>query len=133
MADPNNAPNSDKAISFSFGPSNEEPRHPRPADPDRPCPHEDFNVFAAVNRITRSDEDPTVIAYTADLRVSCVNCGEPFRWTGVQAGMSPKQPMVSPDEFELRAPLRPASADPDFGLGIPGFAVTWKPGRDGGA
>lgn len=27
------------------------------------------------------------------------------------------------DETELRAPLRPASADPDFGLGIPGVAI----------
>lgn len=27
------------------------------------------------------------------------------------------------DERELHAPIRPASSDPDFGLGIPGFAI----------
>ncbi|WP_439947213.1 hypothetical protein [Streptomyces sp. BBFR109] len=53
-------------------------------------------------------------------------CGEPFRWTGVQAGVSPRQPMCSVDETELRAPLRPASADPDFGLGLPGFTVNYR-------
>lgn len=45
------------------------------------------------------------------------------RWIGAPAGMSPAKPMVSIDETELRAPLRPASADPDFELGIPGFAI----------
>ena len=45
---------------------------------------------------------------------------------GVQAGLRPDRPMVSVDETELRAPIRPESADPDFGLGIPGFAVTWR-------
>jgi len=96
------------------------------ADPDRACPHEDFSAFVDVNRLTASDEDPTVTGYTADVRVECAQCGEKMRWLGVQAGTSPKRPMCSVDEFELRAPLRPASADSDFGLGIPGFAVTWR-------
>lgn len=40
---------------------------------------------------------------------------------------------LNPDRAcpELRAPIRPASADPDFGLGIPGFAVTWN-AKEGG-
>lgn len=95
-------------------------------NPDRPCPHEHFDAYVDVNRITASDTDPTVVGYTADIKVTCRDCGEPFRWTGVRAGMSPRQPMCSIDETELRAPLRPASADPDFGLGLPGFAVTYR-------
>lgn len=95
------------------------------ADPDKPCPHEDFDVFAEVGRITDGEGGP-VTAYSASLRVSCQQCGEPFRWVGMQAGLRADRPMVSVDETELRAPIRPASADPDFGLGIPGFAVTWK-------
>jgi hypothetical protein len=91
---------------------------------DLPCDHEDFEAVVTVNRIQRSDDDPTVIGYSADIAVTCAGCGEPFRWTGVQAGMSPARPMCSVDETQLRAPLRPASNDPDFGLGIPGFAVT---------
>jgi hypothetical protein len=87
-------------------------------DPDRPCPHEDFDAFVDVARITAGDNDPTVIGYTAEIRVNCRACGEPFRWTGVPAGLSPRQPTCSVDGTELRAPLRPASADPDFGLGL---------------
>lgn len=45
---------------------------------------------------------------------------------GVQAGLSSARPTCSVDETELLAPLRPASSDPDFGLGIPGFAITWQ-------
>jgi hypothetical protein len=97
------------------------------ADPDRACPHENFGASVSVNRIT-GDAGPAapVTAYAADITVQCEDCGEPFRWIGVQAGLMPDRPMVSVNETVLRAPLRPASADPDFGLGIPGFAVRWR-------
>lgn len=98
------------------------------ADQDKPCPHENFDVLALVNRRTASDNDPTVVGYSADIKINCRDCGEPFRWTGLRAGLSPAQPMCSLDETELRAPIRPASADPDFGLGLPGFAVTVREG-----
>jgi hypothetical protein len=100
------------------------------ADPDRACEHLDFNASVEVARLTKSDDDPTVIGYDTTITVWCANCAEPFRWIGVQAGMSSGRPMCSVDETELRAPIRPASADPDFGLGLPGFAVTWRPGGD---
>lgn len=96
------------------------------ADPDRACPHEDFSASVEVNRLTGEPGGP-VTAYSADIRVSCAQCGEPFRWIGVRAGLKPDRPMVSIDEAELHAPIRPASADPDFGLGIPGFAITVRP------
>lgn len=99
-----------------------------PVNPDRPCPHLDFDAYVMVNRRTKSDTDPTVIAFSADIKVNCKDCGEPFRWTGLQAGLSPRRPMCSLDETELRAPLRPASADPDFGTGLPGYAVSFRPG-----
>lgn len=95
------------------------------SDPDRACAHEDFAATVEVNRITSSEGGP-VVGYSADIKVSCVGCGEPFRWTGLKAGLSPRTPMCSLDETELRAPLRPASSDPDYGLGIPGFAVGFR-------
>lgn len=112
---------------ITIDPDTIRPRGTVQADPDQPCPHEDFNAYVEVNRLTASDSDPTVIGYHADIKVNCRNCGEPFRWTGVQAGMSQAHPMCSVDETELRAPLRPASADPDFGLGLPGFSVGFRP------
>lgn len=101
----------------------------RSPDPDRPCWHEDFDAYIDVNRVTASDTDPTVVGYHADIKVNCRDCGEPFRWTGVPAGMSQRQPMCSVDETELRAPLRPASVDHDFGLGLPGFAISYREPR----
>src|SRR6267378_831653 len=98
------------------------------ADPDRACPHADFAAEVEVNRLTASDDDPTVIGYSASAWVRCADCDEPFRWTGVPAGSSPHHPACSPDETELRAPLRPASSDPDFGLGLPGFTITYREG-----
>jgi hypothetical protein len=99
------------------------------SDPDRACLHESFEASVEVNRITGSDDPGApVIAYSADIRVHCVNCGEKFRWTGVPAGLMPSHPAVSVDETELHAPLRPASSDPDFGLGIPGFAINYRKG-----
>lgn len=97
------------------------------ADPDRPCPHENFGAGVAVNRLTATDDPGApAAAYSANITAWCEDCGEQFRWTGVQAGLKPDRPMCSVDETELRAPLRPASADPDFGLGVPGFAVRWR-------
>ncbi|MYV56468.1 hypothetical protein [Streptomyces sp. SID3212] len=93
------------------------------ADLDRPCPHLDFAAYVAVNRLTAADDDPTVVGYSADITVECDDCGEPFRWTGLDAGVSPAGPTCSVDEKTMCAPLRPASADPDFGLGLPGVAV----------
>lgn len=93
-----------------------------PADPDKACDHPDFLAEVDVNRLTATDGG-TVQAYAADIRVHCAACGERFRWIGVPAGLSGARPTCSVDEAELHAPLRPASADPDFGLGIPGFAI----------
>lgn len=102
---------------------------PHAADPDKACLHEDFNAFVEVNRLTEREGEP-VDAYSADIRVSCANCGEPFRWIGLQAGLSGGRPMCSIDETVMSAPLRPASSDPDFGLGIPGYAVTMHAGPE---
>ncbi|RSM72918.1 hypothetical protein DL991_32480 [Amycolatopsis sp. WAC 01375] len=92
-------------------------------DLDRPCQHNAFVADVNVHRLTATDDDGPALAYTAEVLVHCGQCGERFRWIGAPAGLLPDRPCVSVDETELRAPLRPASADPDFGLGIPGFAI----------
>lgn len=101
------------------------------ADPDQACPHLDFSVNVDVGRITRSDDDPTVVAFMAEITVECSACGEPFRWTGLMAGMNYRNPMCSVDERTLLAPIRPASADPDFGMGLAGYAINYRPVPDG--
>lgn len=96
-----------------------------PADPDRPCEHRDFRAIVEVNRLMSEDDGP-VTGYSAEVRVWCVECDEPFRFICADAGMLPDRPTVSLDEAELRAPIRPASSDADFGLGIPGFKVRYR-------
>lgn len=91
-------------------------------NPDIACEHPDFDATVVVNRLASTDGGP-IDAYSAEITVRCEPCGEPFRWIGAPAGLLPTQPCVSVDETELRAPLRPASSDPEFGLGIPGFAI----------
>jgi len=113
-------------LSLYIDPDSIRPRGDGQPDPDKPCPHETFDAFVAVNKVTSSETDSTVVGYHADIKVNCSACGEPFRWTGVPAGSSPRQAMCSVDETELRAPLRPASADPDFGLGLPGYSVRYS-------
>jgi len=71
-------------------------------DPDRACPHEDFAAVVEVNRLTKVEGGP-VTGYSAEITVRCADCDEPFRWIGCPAGLSPRQPMVSPDEATLRA------------------------------
>jgi hypothetical protein len=98
------------------------------ADPDRACHHHNFAASVAVNRIAEDGQAPT--GYVADIRVACADCDEPFRFSDAPAGLSFAHPAVSVDETELHAPIRPASSDPDFGLGLPGFAVRYRDGGD---
>jgi hypothetical protein len=92
----------------------------------------DFDATVSVGRIVAegAPEDSVPVGYAADITVKCAHCGEPFRWNGVLAGWSPAQPRCSVDETELHAPLRPASADPDFGMGLPGFSIQYRGSGD---
>lgn len=99
------------------------------ADPDRACEHEDFHAHFDVGRMAASDDDPTIVGFVAEVTIRCVRCDEPFRFIGMPAGMIATGPACSPDETEARLPIRPASSDSDFGLGLPGFAVRWREPR----
>lgn len=103
---------------------------PPTVDPDRACRHADFDAVVDVARVLSTgpaagepDPDTMPVAYVAEIQIKCAGCGEPFRFTGCTAGLSYAEPRVSVDEATLHAPIRPASADPDFGMGLPGFAV----------
>ena len=100
------------------------------ADPDRPCEHPDFSAWVEVARITEVEGGP-VKGFAAEIRVRCVACDEPFRWIGnYEVGSVANRPTVSPDGYELRAPIAPGSSDEDYGLGLGGFIVRSRNGRD---
>jgi hypothetical protein len=75
-----------------------------PAKPGESCPHPRHRVNAQVLRLEDSG------CWTADLRITCDACQEPFRFVGLPAGWSIEKPMVSIDGLELRAPIEPQGA-----------------------
>lgn len=87
------------------------------------CKHENFNCFANVGRLTDLvGRPPDELAFTVDVRITCIDCGMPFEWVGLPNGSSHYQPTVSIDGQELRAPLVPKGGVVPPGL--PGFSVT---------
>jgi hypothetical protein len=92
---------------------------------DVPCPHDEFDAMVGFARQTDGEGGP-LVAVQVEMKVWCKQCNEPWRFRGLEAGMDPRWPMCSPDETELRAPIRPASSDPDYGLGLPGYAVRFR-------
>ncbi len=84
------------------------------------CPHPDFVADVEVYRLLADDGSGRVAGFSADMRVWCAFCNEPFSWIGLPIGTSPRQPMCSLDGLTLIAPLRPEST-PDWPTDGPGF------------
>ena len=73
------------------------------------CQHKRFECRCSVTRLTDEENSEKVSGYSADIKISCVDCGIPFEFIGVPGGYSPVQPMVNFDCTELRAPIKPSS------------------------
>ncbi len=65
------------------------------------CTHPEFAANVVVNRFEDTGR------FNAEVRVSCIACGESFRFLGVPAGLLTDRPAVSVDGLELRAPIEP--------------------------
>lgn len=65
------------------------------------CEHKEFAASVAVGRFEDTGR------FMADVRVQCKECGLPFRFVGVPAGISWDRPAVSIDNTELHAPIEP--------------------------
>ncbi len=75
---------------------------------DRQCEHQAFRCAANIGRLTREEGGP-VTGFSAEIKIECAECGVAFRFIGLQAGNSHREPRVSIDGTELRAPIKPAS------------------------
>lgn len=64
------------------------------------CEHRKFSSQVIVTRVTKTKEDPTVIAYRAEITVKCQECDEPFLFMGSGGATG----------LELLVPIRPASS-----------------------
>jgi len=65
------------------------------------CEHRSFNAFVEVNRIT----DPA--RFTADVKISCAECGIPMRFIGLPVGLDLNGASVSVDGTEGRFAIAP--------------------------
>lgn len=65
------------------------------------CAHEDFAANVAVARLLDTGK------FVAEVTVHCTQCGEPFRFVGVPAGLRFDAPTVSIDGTTLNAPIEP--------------------------
>lgn len=70
------------------------------------CSHARFGASVEVNRLSDDDGGP-VTGYSADIRIRCAECGLPFEFIGLPAGLSPSQPTSSFAGDELRVPIKP--------------------------
>lgn len=95
----------------------------RPSDPDRACPHENFEAIVGINRELASDDDPTMVAITAEVTASCADCGEHIVWHCPDFGLLRNRPAVGVDGREIRLPGRMANHPADWGLQLPGFSI----------
>lgn len=65
------------------------------------CDHKGFVAYVAVNRLEDTGR------FSADVKIHCIDCKEPFRFLGLKAGSSPYEPLVSIDGLEARMPIEP--------------------------
>lgn len=70
------------------------------------CPHLNFRADVEVARLERH-EGNEVRDYLAGVRITCADCGRPFRFVDQRFGLSLSEPTASIDRLELRVPIEP--------------------------
>lgn len=65
------------------------------------CPHKNFAAKFEIVRLTDTGR------YMAEVAIQCADCGLPFHFLGMPAGLHPAEPMVNPDATEARLPIAP--------------------------
>jgi hypothetical protein len=70
------------------------------------CEHHNFTADVTVNRLPAKEGGP-VERYSADVRVKCLDCGLPFRFIGLPAGVDLNGAAVSIDGTEARLAIAP--------------------------
>jgi hypothetical protein len=94
------------------------------SEPKKPCEHLNFRANVEVNRLEKGEGGP-VYRYQADIRITCDECGLPFRFIGLPAGMDLNGAAVSIDGLEGRFAIAPKGEvlTPLESTDIQGFTV----------
>lgn len=91
------------------------------------CAHENFKCHCGVGRLSAEEGGP-ITHYTAEIRIECAECGEPFQFLGLPMGHSAYGAATSVDALELRAAIKPQNG-PMPPPGLIGFSVSMKIGE----
>ena len=95
------------------------PEKPMTAKPKLDCQHESFRATVNVVRLLDSGR------FSADVRVNCDRCGEPFCFAGLPVGLDLDGAAVSVDHQEARIAIYPAKTGPKLSPNsIRGYKVT---------
>lgn len=69
------------------------------------CEHLNFGAAVDVHRLT--DEAGKVRSFMADVTIRCADCGRPFQFLGLPAGVDTGGSSMSPDALEARLAIVP--------------------------
>lgn len=72
------------------------------------CEHKNFRADVNVGRLENDRGEP--MQFNADVRVQCVDCGEPFRFLGLKSGLDLLGARSSVDGLEARLAIVPKSS-----------------------
>ena len=68
----------------------------------KPCPHMNFEADIKVIRLEDTGK------FYAEIKINCSDCKMPMKFIGMEMGLSPFEPMMSPDELIATLPIRPS-------------------------
>lgn len=71
------------------------------------CEHINFLANVEVNRLLKSEDSEKVRCYQADVTIKCADCGLPFRFIGLPAGLDLNGAATSLDATEARLAIAP--------------------------
>lgn len=75
------------------------------------CEHRAFRATVGVTRMSKDDGGP-ITGYMAEVRVACAECGKPFQFLGLAAGLDTQGARVSLDGLEANIAITPQGTVP---------------------
>lgn len=90
------------------------------------CEHLNFQALVQTHRLRETDDGP-ITAYSADVRISCSDCGRPFQFLGLPTGIDTQGSCVSVDGLEARLAICPEGEQPSM---LSRIAATFAPPSD---
>lgn len=90
------------------------------------CAHEDFRTDCGVHRLSDTDNGP-VTGYMLDVRITCTQCGLPFKFVGLPVGLELQGAAMSFDRTEAHLAISP-DGSPSISK-LKGFRITERSGR----